>query len=433
VSELELESEVIEALCIPVLAKDAKPVAVGALQRAIARTSPLSDLYLGEISGRPVLVNSWAKAHSGEAPIFFSADSILQELTAGRIVPGILANRLRILDERSKHPFLKQWAYEFQRLIDRLGEQSDGYWEHFIEGERGRSIGQFVARRGHFARSAYLRTLSFAFDCWDMPENLTCSEAMYATPADFTFLRMPPGDPPSWVELLASSAPVSQDEWQRFLGGVVENAAEDDGTPELLYLNAPMNSTATYQAEIELISCLYEGNEPQPEEVFHVHQFLLGRVELPRTRNCDISIEQRCPDNSFPCSGGGHILPALLPSVARYVGYFHSDLIQRIPYLPANYSRSATLLSRPHTGGMDLLLGDRPVGEIKYWNWQWSPTYDKALGPHCGISLTVSRDCCRALLSVPGMMFSRYWRATVLTRKEEYGKWEEKTLVGVLP
>lgn len=41
---LELESEVIEALCIPVLAKHSEHVDVGALQRVIERPSPLSDI-----------------------------------------------------------------------------------------------------------------------------------------------------------------------------------------------------------------------------------------------------------------------------------------------------------------------------------------------------------------------------------------------------
>ena len=53
-SEIELESELIEALCIPVLAKHENLVDVGDLQRAIGRPSPLSDIYLREISGSPI-------------------------------------------------------------------------------------------------------------------------------------------------------------------------------------------------------------------------------------------------------------------------------------------------------------------------------------------------------------------------------------------
>lgn len=435
ISELELESEVLEALCIPVLAKHANYVAVDALQHAITRPSPLSDFFLSEISDRPLLVNSWVKAHSGEVPPLFSAQDILEELTAGRIVPPILVNRLKILEERSRQPFLKQWSYEFQRQLDKLGEQSDGYWQYFIEGDNERSTGQFITRRGHLARSAYLRTLSLAFDCWEMPDEVAYRESMYATPADLTFLKMLPGEPPYWTNMLYNSTPVSQDEWQRLLISVIQTIAEDDTGSELLHLNLPLASTVTYQAQVELISCLCDGNvpHPQPEEAFAVHEFLPGRVELPRTRSWDITVEQQTSIGPFPCSSDGQVFAALLPCVARYVGYLHSDLIGRMPYLPANYSRQATLLAQPRLGGMDLLFGSRPAGEVRYWNWQWSPTYDRALGPHCGMSLTLSRECCRELLSSPGMMICRFWRATVLTRETEYGKWEEKTLVGVLP
>jgi hypothetical protein len=431
VSGLALESEVLEALCIPVLAKFANHVDVGALQRVIARPSPLSDLFLGEISGRPLLVNSWAKSHSGEAPPLFSSDDVLTEFASGRLIPNILVTRLRLLEKNSGHLFLKQWAYEYQRLVDRgLGEES-GSWEYFIEGERGRSTGQVVTRRGQLARSAYLRTLSLAFDLWGMPEEFAYRESMYATPADFTFLRMLPGDPPPWVHMLSAGSPVSQEEWQRLLHNTVQTAIEDNDS-ELLHLNMPLSSTATFKAEIELISCLYGDNKPDPKEVFNVHRFLPGNYELPRASNWDIIVTSRYPDASFPSKGSGQIFPSLLPCVARYVGYFHSDLIGRIPYLPANFFGSADLIARPRRGGMDIFQANRPVGEIRYWNWRWSPTHDKSLGPNCGVSLTMSKECCKELFAVRDTIFTRYWRATVMTRDKEYGSWEEKQLVGEL-
>lgn len=429
---LELESEVIEALCIPILAKHSEHVDVGILQRAIDRPSPLSDIYLGEISGRPLLITSWAKSHSNEAPPLFNAQSILDELTAGRIVPEILVNRIKGLEKRSGRPFLKQWAYEFQRLVDKLGEQPDGYFGYFIKDNRDRSYGHFVSRDGHLARSAYLRTLSLAFDCWEMPKDIALQEAMYSTPADLTFLRMLPGKPPSWNDTICNSTPYSQNEWQSILSNIVEKVAEDKKASELLHLNLPLTSTVHYQADVELVSCLYLGNEPKSEEVFDVHRFLPGRAELPRTMNWEISIAQQDSDAPFPCSGGGFILPSLVPSVNPYVGYFQTDLIQRIPYLPANYSGAADFLAQPRQGGMDLICDEQLVGEVSYWNWQWSPTFDKALGPHCGTSLTVSKDCCIELLNVPGAKLSRHWRATVLTREKEYGEWDERTMEGKL-
>ncbi len=431
-ARLDLESEVIEALCIPVLAKQSEHVDVGALQRVIDRPSSLSDIYLSEISDRPLLINSWAKSHSNEVPPLFSPQEIVDKLKAGRLMPKILESRLDKLEKHSDRPFLKQWAYEFQRIIDRLGEQPEGYLEHFVHGDRQRSIGQFVTRNGHAARSAYLRTLSLAFDCWKMPKETAMKEAMYATPSDFTFLKMLPGDTPSWHDKICNNAPSSSDEWQSMLSTIVDNLAEDEKAFELLHLNLPLTSTVHYQADVELISCLYIGTEPNPEEAFDVHQFLPGNAELPRTNNWEISNPQQDPKVPFPCSDGGFILPALMPSFNRYVGYFQAELIQRMPCLPANYSGPTGFIARPRQGGMDLICGEQFVGDISFWNWRWNPTFDKALGPSCGTSLSVSKNCCMELLNVPDTTFARYWRAKVLTRKKEYDGWKERVITGKL-
>jgi len=425
-ARLELESEVIEALCIPVLAKHSEYVDVGALQRVVDRPSPLSDVYLSEISGRPLLINSWAKSHSNEVPPLFSSQSILDKIKSRRLVPEILVNRIKRLERNSGHPFLKQWAYEFQRLVDKLGEQPSGDFGYFIKDNLDRSHGHFISGDGHLARSAYLRTLSLAFDCWEMPEDLTFQEATYATPTDLTFLKMLPSDPPSWNDTICNNTPYKLEEWKNLLSTIVDNLAKN--AFELLHLNLPLSSTVHYQAEVEVVSCLFIGKEPDPEEVFNVHQFLPGKAELPRMNNGEISNPHQDPGVPFPCSAGGFILPALIPSVSRYVGYFHTELIQRIPYLPANYSGPTDFIARPRQGGMDLICGEQFVGEISYWNWRWSPTFDKALGPQCGISLTVSKDICSELLNVPDTTFARYWRATVLTREKEYGEWEERII-----
>jgi hypothetical protein len=266
-----------------------------------------------------------------------------------------------------------------------------------------------------------------------MPEVLASEESFYATPADLAFLAMLPGAPPTWFTMRGDNKPESQDEWQRLLNGIVYSDATVETAPALLHLNFPLNSTSTYQAEVEMIACFYEGSEPSAEEVFRIHDYLPGRVELPRASNHDIVVSRNLPIGYFPREGGGRILPALIPSVASYVGYFQSDLTGRMPYLPANYSDSADLVARSRSGGMDLIYGDQGVGEIRYWNWQWSPGHERDLGPQCGVSLEISKKCGREMLSVLGARFSRCWRAKVLTKDRAFGEWDEKIYFGSLP
>ncbi len=429
VSEIELESEVVEALCIPILADNLMDGNVAALQRAIKCPSPLSHLYLGEISGHPLRFNSWAKSHSGEVPVFFPANEIEEELTAGHIVPHILATRIQSLEDDLGFPLLRQWSYEYQRLVDNYGEQSDGHWEHFVEGERGRDAGHFITRRGHLARSAFLRTLSAAYDLWDMPESMVYEEAMYATAADFTFLRTLPGKRPSFTDTLQEIRPVLHGEWQEAIEAMLQKKEENMGTPELLHCDLPITATPTYQANLKIVTCLYEGDMPQADEIFSVYNCLLGNIEFPRTARCDINILST-KHLSLTLHNGSRVLPVLMPAIGKYVGYFNSDLIRRTPYLPANLLGSSSFYARPRVGGMDILLDGQFVGEMCYWNHKWSPTYDKALGPNCGVSLSLCDGMRGCLFSIPQMKLSYHWRANVLTRDKEYGEWNEETLLG---
>ncbi|BDV42901.1 hypothetical protein GURASL_18240 [Geotalea uraniireducens] len=434
ISSLELESEVAEALCIAVLAKNTSVVSGAKLQLAINRPSPLSDLLLYEISGHPLLINSWSKAHSGEVPPLFTGREEIEELTEGRIVPPILATRMTQLEKHSRRHFLRQWAYEFCRLRDSTGCQSDGHWEYFIGNNRDRATGQFITCRGQLARSAYLRTLSLAVDQWDMPEDIAIWEARYATPADLSFLKMLPGMRPNWTDVLYAEKPSTLEEWQKVLSSVVNKVVEDTPNSVLLHLNTPIFFGDTYNAEVELITCLHDEKYLSPEEMMKLHRFLPGQFELPRTKDWDFFIHNKTGLEGFlTMDGGVRILPALLPCAAQFVGYLQFDLVGRMPYLPANYSSSVPLIGTPRKGGMDLTMERKHVGEFQYWNHQWSPTHDKALDASCGISLILRNDACKELWSVAEMTPRYYWKATVLKRESDYGKWEEKTIYGSLP
>lgn len=434
ISALDLESEVLEALCVLVLAGDSKVMALGALRSAIRCPSILSDIFISEAFGTPILINSWAKSHSGEAPTLYSANDIADELSKGQIVPSILATRLRALEARSGKPMMKQWAYEFDRLLAKLGPQADGHWSYFSGDDRQRAVGQFIGRRGHLARSAYLRTLALAFDRWEMPEEIAHSEAMYATPVDFSFLRMLPGDAPLWAMPFHQAQPRSIKEWEELLSAVARGTFQkEDSRQQLLHLNASARCSERYQADAEVITLLFSG-EPLPvEEVFRIHDWLPGHIYIERDSDWQFAVNGREPDAIFPLNDGINVLPALLPIVGRFVGYFHSDLIGRMPYLPANYSRNIAMVARPRIGGADLQFEEKSVGEFRYWNWRWSPTHDKALGTHCSVSVTLSDDCISQLLKVPKMQCSRVWRATVLSRESDYGEWQESVHYGMLP
>ena len=284
IRDADLESEILEAMC-PLLLVDsieARPSAD--LRRAINWPSVLSDVFLSRAYNAPMLVNAWAKSHSGEAPSLFRAEAYEEELEKAHIVPPILRRRLARLEDRAHRPFVKQWVYEFERVVSRIGNDTatTGHLSYFAGNDRENENGQFITRRGHVARSAYLRTLALAFDCWGMPEETVRAEAMYASPIDFAFLRMLPTAAPEWaVPLHHTQATTAAD-----LQEAVAASAHEVLTAQrrvLLYLNIPLKSAERYHADAELITCLCANEHEPPENLFRMHDHLPGSVYVHRS------------------------------------------------------------------------------------------------------------------------------------------------------
>jgi hypothetical protein len=429
--ELRLESEVLEALAIVVVARGATVLSSADLRAAINAPSALSDVFMEHAFSTPVLVHSWLKGHSGEVSRFYRRPELRQELALGQIVPKALVLSLEDLQQGSRRPFVAQWAFEFERLIARNDSSSDGHFGFFLpESDRG-EVGQFIARRGQLARSAFLRTLALAADLWGMPIPEAQALAMVASPADLSLLPILPGGVPRWVRPLHGARLGSSDEAASLANSVLREVHEAEGK-SLLHLNLPLHADARYNAELEIVSILGSGEAIDAEEVFGVHDFLPGRMYVPRADDLTLRIDALDIEATFPAKAGGRLRPVLLPLVGTNVGYLQSDLVRRMPRLPAHDSRSPVIVT-PRRGGADVLHSGTKVGELLHWNWKWRPTHPKDMGGPTGVALVLDRDVTRRLLHVDGMRLFHVWRARVLTRETDYKDWREEVWHGSVP
>lgn len=429
---IKLESEVLEALAIPALARGSATLSSADLRASIDAPSVLSDVFIGRALGTPVLVHSWLNSHSGEAPAMYRNRELTDELSAGTIVPPVLKNRMEDLEQRSRKRFVRQWTYEFERQIDRNGGGYDGHFSYFGDSHDRDEAGHFIARRGHFARSAFLRTLALACDQWNMPVQVAQAEAMYASPADMSLLPLLPGEIPAWAGGLHDARPSTAAEAAAVASAALAEVNLNE-TRALLHLNLPMQSDPRYQGEFELISVLACEDAVAPQSVFHLHDWLPGRAIIPRTQELTLRIDRLDSDAAFPTDTGGYLRPVLLSLFDHFVGYLHSDLVGRMPCLPANHSSDAPLIAVPRQGGADLLLSESTVGRLHYWNWNWRPMHLKEMGCHGGVALVLEHDAVRRLLQVDGMHIRQLWRARVRTRETDYGNWNDETWMGSLP
>lgn len=428
---LRLESEIVEALAIVVLARGAVVLSVTELRTAIDAPSVLSDVLIGCAFETPLLVPSWLKGHSGEVPRFYQQPELGAELARGAILPRAFMSRMQELQRQWRKPFVAQWTYEFERLLDRNTSCNDGHFSYFQSQDDRSEVGQFVARRGHLARSAFLRALALAADVWQMPIEDIQLAARVATPADLSLLPMSPGNAPTWAEPLHGASPSTREEAERLVISLLRGG-RDNKRDVLLHLNLPLHKDARFHGELEVASFFTSSGTVDADEAFHVHDFLPGRVFVAREDDLTLRVDQLDREAVFPAKAGGWLRPALLPVVDDSVGYLQTDLIARMPYLPSNGTGSP-LFASPRKGGADLLFSGEKVGELWHWNWKWRPTHPKGMGGHTGVGVLLNHEAVEQLLRADEMRLVQVWRVRVLRRDDDYKDWIEDAWLGSVP
>lgn len=428
-SRLQLESEVLEVIAALVVAQDALPLTVRQIKEAIARPSLVSDHYLDRMFGTGLELHSGPIRHSGPSPSFYDSRPTLQELRQGHFVPPILGSKLEELEATTGHGFLDQWAHEFTVLSAR-SSSSAGHLDYFFDADRDQSTGQFITRKSHVARSAYLRALAFAVDAWDMPESLATATALHASPFDDFYLRMPGGQPPPWSKAIERRLSSSADATD-LVGVMLEAVRAVEPGQALLHFNGPIVFDRLLQADLEIMPILTQGSGVDAADVFRVYEWLLGRQVLRRQPDGSLGIPPST-HQSLRVDETTTIVPALVPTVGHTIGYLHSDLLQRIPFAPANYSRGELIRIVPNLGGAEVLLDGVTSGRISYWNPCWKPAHLKDLGPGSAVSLSITETLRSRLFDVPGFELRYFWRARVMSRDKEYGTWNSEVLCGAL-
>jgi hypothetical protein len=429
IAGLYLESEVAEALAAVVLARNAGSLQAHQLQAAIARPSVLSQAYIRQVFGIVLDVSASALPHSGPIPAFHRSTSFAEELREGSIVPGILWSQFRSLKAEHELDFLGQWAFEFQCLTE-MYPASDGQLSYFLNNDHGQSSAQFVARRGHLARSAYLRTIAYAIDAWGMPMDAAWASARLASPFDPFYLRMPPGATPEWAVVTQIASSFDRSDVIKLLGKMDRALEEGERGQRVVQFSGPIQRGMRRAVDLDVYTVLCRDHNLDAERVLGEYQALLGATLAPRMNDGNISMHPASPE-MIGEQYEKQLILALRPTFGGTLGYMHAELISRMPYVPANYSRESMLVARPRAGGADLELDGALVGQVGHWNVAWKPSHLQGLGPCCANSVTLARTAIQKLLNVSGFSLKRVWRAKILKRDSDFGSWTEEVISGV--
>jgi hypothetical protein len=418
----ELESECLEALC-PLLAITPKPAVIARIRRAISRPSLASDLMLSLATGYPIVLPSWSGRHSGPAPQLLMLDKEEQALRAGTFIPPLFTHNLEDLQERSGRAFLRQWSFEYKVLNERSGGNGDGHLDYFLGDDRN-NVGQFVTRKGHLARSAYLRTLACAVERWNMPQDLAQQYAADTFPAEPIFLRLALQPPPSWAPAAHGRTASEIADAQALAHSVIQYTEQLQQS--VMHCSLTVVDEPLCHSELEIFAVVQTHGDLDAQRAVGFYRHLLGKATSSR----DGLRSFVSPDMGNEDTTLLKFVPILLPLIGPSFGYLQSDFVGRVPYLPVSTNNVPNIELIPGLDGAVLRSMEKEIGTWNGWLWNWKPSHARdwsaPIASHVGLQPKAAQQIADDL----GGRIAHVWSLTTWQRDQPYGEWRHIEQVG---
>lgn len=401
----DLESEVLSALSVLVVAPSETLPAFDVTRAAISRPSIASDFLLQEIYGRPG--NDWLNAHSGSAPSDFEAESYFHE-HKGAHVPGHLLHELEFLEERSGLPFTRQWAFEWTRVRENVDGRYTRYPSYFGDFglQREGIFGQFILRQSEIYRSAHQRTLACAVSDWGLPLRSVATFALYGLPILPDLFEVEPIARPAWLPKIDSNLVQGDVDVQALASRLIADEPKDDFLS--VNIRAPLDKSFEEFGEFEIAA------------FFMTEDFKLSDgQELEKRINMSAGDGYRFDGSRDdleirPQAGSSGIaIPVCCDEFPALHGFWHGEYYQRGLSLPAQYCFSRRTFRRANSKGLTIGIGGEIAGTFQIWHDAWNPLSAPNTATRCGGLTRIRRkrlDEAAARLGMKVGWFARFSR-----------------------
>lgn len=410
------ESEVCTVLMVFLMARpDARPES-NVLATTLRHPSVLAGVLLRHLGGIGEL--EWKKAHSGPAPEEFEPEAYFEEFRTSH-VPPILSTNLTWLERISRRPFMRQWAFEWQRLQEATGIPRTDYPYYFDSFSEVRSgiIGQYIQGQGELYRSAYLRTLALASERWRLPSGLAETQAMDVVPAVPGLFEIDPVRRPTWLGDLPERCAASPDDLGRFARELVQISRGSDMRP--VSLDIPIDSTVVQYGALEISAFLV------------TDEFATGRIPENRIELADFGAAFRIagerpetPLSQYSDDGLGAAAPVCLSMLPQPYGYWQGHYFATGMPVPASYVLPPSTHLHCTRTGLELVNSDRLVAKTAFWHDQWSPDYPREGNTRCGAFAMLDAALLEAAMTRLGRRLAWKARIRLWRRERDYGDYE---------
>lgn len=255
---------------------------LGALGRRLKSPSLLAALLLREL-GAPVELAAYT-AHSEDAPHGVSAPDFFIDHVES-FLPPIYLQWAENLEDATRLPFIRQWAFEWQQLMQREGLKPTTRPGEYWGAPRSRKrFAPAETRIAEVYRSAFLRSLAWALQSGGLDEHNALVFAAKTCPVDLALWLIPVGQLPSWWPFVSSehevidATPVkawTQVEvlWKKQDSSVAWTDSDALGGGRILLAASGPVSVSPRSCELQVLGAFQRclgSNTPNLKEVFEV-------------------------------------------------------------------------------------------------------------------------------------------------------------------
>ncbi|MGN7771766.1 hypothetical protein [Phyllobacterium sp. 22552] len=385
----------------------------------IKQPSILCDIILERIYGPGKQLGGWDEAYSGSLPWDFEPDAYFEEVKTAHL-PPIFTTKLQNLSRRTGLPFYEQWAYEWERLRERLGTRYTKYPYYFDGFGEVRSgvVGQYLQRQAEVFRSAFIRTLAAAIAEWGMPVRNAEQEVFEHIPAVAGLFDVDPIARPDWLGEFPALSVSKEADLERLLKDfVVLTRGQEE---RCVSLTSPLPFEEARYGDIYIgaffVSDDFELREDvglyEPMDLLVVEERLDIRGPLPKSPLSD-DLQDGAPGSAAPICVGLFPVPH---------GYWQADWFGITIPIVADFCAPSGRSVQISGDTLEVVSNDKRLSRTYFWHDHWSPRYPRGGTTRCGAAAEVNKDVVdEAAKLVEGRKLAWYMRVRVWERESSYG------------
>ncbi|MGP3725262.1 hypothetical protein [Cereibacter sphaeroides] len=375
------ETECCAGLTVFLMAESHARPALEALRDTLRYPSILASLLFRHMYGEDG--PDWQSSHSAFPSVYFEPEPFFIEHRTAH-VPPILSTNLRSLERHANRPFMRQWAFEWQTLQDKTGVPRSSYPHYFgrVDDVKGGFVGQYIQGQGELYRSAYLRTLAYAVDHWEMPRHIAEHYAMYVVPAVPGLFEIDPVPRPAWLGDIPERCAASPGDLEQLARQLIDATRELKLRP--MSLISPIVADVAEHGEFAITAHLvaddYSGDESDDNKMEIADFESAFNIEGDRPET---------PLDKYSDQREGSTAPVCTSMLPQPYGYWQSHYFATGLPVAASYVLPMGTRMRCTRGGVELLYTGRLVGTTSYWHDRWSPEYPREGNTRCGVYSTL--------------------------------------------